>query len=258
MKRQKNNIILGVLLCLTAASLVVFGFPDIVRLEDGTFDALLSDTVPRLLGGIFMLLFLFFGNERRYLFPKRRGVPRALLWSIPCFLVALVNFPFSALITRSATVTRVDLLWIFLLKYLSVALLEETFFRGLLLPFFEKLFRTQRYAKLYAVLVTSVLFALFHLINLAFGADVPSTLLQVGYTFLIGAMLAVMLLKTENLWLCIFTHFLFDVGGMLIPELGSGIFQDTVFWVLTAALGALCAVHIILTLVALLRKKEQE
>lgn len=256
--KRRHKIVLAVLLVFTVASFVVFGFPDIVRLRDGTLDALLSDTVPRLLGGVFMLCLLFFGSERRYLLPERNGSASALLWSIPCFLVAVVNFPFSALIAGSATVTRADLIWIFLFKYLSVALLEETFFRGLLLPVLEKTFDKRRHATLLAVIVSSAVFALFHLVNLAFGADIGYTLLQIGYTFLTGAMLAVMLLETGNLWLCIAVHFLFDVGGMLVPELGVGDFQDTVFWVLTAVIGVLCAVHIVRTLVSIDRKNEHK
>ena len=255
--KRRNKAILIVLLVLTAVSLIVFGFPDIIRLRDETFDALLSDTVPRLTGGIFLICLLFFGSERRYLLPERKGIGRAFLWSIPCFLVAVVNFPFSALITGSATVMRVDLLWIFLLKCFSVALLEEAFFRGLLLPVFEKSFQKHRYAQLFAVLVSATLFALFHLINLAFGGGVGDTLLQVGYTFLTGAMFAVMLLKTGNLWLCVLAHFLFDVGGLLVFELGDGDPQDTVFWILTAVIGVLCLIHIVLTLVALMRKEDR-
>lgn len=67
-------------------------------------------------------------------------------------------------------------------------------------------------------------------------------------------MLAVVFLKTRNLWICVGLHMLFDAGGFLNSDLGTGNPQDLVFWILTAVAGVLCAVHIVWTLVQLCRK----
>jgi len=105
------------------------------------------------------------------------------------------------------------------------------------------------------VLVTSLLFGIWHLFNLLDGAAFGAVLLQVGYSFLIGAMLSTVRIRTENLWLCVFLHALFDFGGLLIPTLGTGSFQDTVFWILTALAGILCTVHVLLFLLGNDRSK---
>jgi membrane protease YdiL (CAAX protease family) len=80
-----------------------------------------------------------------------------------------------------------------------------------------------------AVLLSSVLFGLMHVANLAVGADWPTTLLQVTFTALAGAGYAAVRLRTGSLWPCIGLHALFDltfrVGNL---EAGSP-FQQLVF-----------------------------
>jgi hypothetical protein len=65
----------------------------------------------------------------------------------------------------------------------------------------------------------------------------------VGYSFLIGGMLGTVLIKTENLWVCVILHALFDFGGLIVTYLGFGEFQDIIFWILTAIGGILCLIH---------------
>lgn len=247
-KKALYDIALGASICLCLAAAVVCGIPGILRFSDETCGELLCGSLPRLAACGTLLLLLLRGDEAFLLKPRAKDFGRALLWSLPCLAVALANFPYAALIRGTAVVVRTDLLGLFLLKCLSIALSEELFFRALLLPFLKGLFASRRRGLLASVLLSSAAFALMHLVNLLFGVGLGATLLQVGYTFLLGGMFAVMLLETKNVWLCTLTHFLFDVGGMLIPDLGKGAFQDPVFWVLTAAAGVLCCVHVLLTL----------
>ncbi len=242
---SRRNVLLIVLFVPCLALIVLFGF-DILPIESEIWRNLLRETVPRLAAGGFLCLFMVMKGYGKVFLPKWKGVH--LLWAIPCFAVAAANFPFSALISGSAVIDRIDLLWLFLLKCFGIALLEESFFRALLVP----ILRGEKGRDLFAVLVSAALFAAMHLINL-FSGNVGAVFLQVGYTFLLGCMFAVMLLKTENVWLCILTHFLFDIGGTIVTDLGHGPFQDTVFWVLTAVVGVLCAVHIVLTFLRLRR-----
>lgn len=243
---KKSDALLIVLFVLCAGIVVVFGIPNIIPYSDQTMGELVADTVPRLAVLIFLIaLMATRGYEGSF---RAEWHGKGLLWSIPCFLVAIVNFPFTALVGGAATIERLDLLWLFLLKCAAIALLEETFFRGFLLPFFMERLEKNNYGVLISVVSSSALFGLMHLLNLFYGAGFGEVALQVCYTFLIGCMLAVMLLKTKNLWLCVLVHAIFDVGGTIVTDLGSGAFQDTTFWILTAAAGILCTVHIIITL----------
>lgn len=240
---KRRDVVLIILAAPCLALVVLFGF-DLLPIGDERLKVLLRETVPRLAAGLYLIvLMLLMGFGKPFLAKWR---PIHLLWAIPCLAVALVNFPYSALIAGSAALTRVDLLWVFLLKCFGIALLEESFFRALLVP----ILRGKRGGDLMAVLVSAALFAAMHLLNLISG-NVGAVMMQVGYTFLLGCMFAVMLLYTGNVWLCVIVHFLFDVGGTIVTDLGYGSFQDTIFWVLTAVIGTLCAVHIILTFVYL-------
>ncbi len=246
---KRRDIFLLILLLPCAAAIVLFGF-DLLPISDEVLQALLRETVPRLAAGGYLLIFMCLKGFSESFLPKWR--PFHLLWVLPCFAVAVVNFPFSALISGEAAIERVDLLWLFLLKCLGIALLEESFFRALLIPLLR-----EKGGDLFAVLLSAALFGAMHLLNLISG-NVGAVLLQVGYTFLLGCMFAVMLLYTGNIWLCILVHFLFDIGGTIVTDLGRGPFQDTLFWILTAVAGALCAVHIVVTFVRLRKKNSKE
>lgn len=253
---KRKTIFLAALAALCVAVIAVCSFPSLFPWDERT-NRLLCEALPRLAVGGFLL----FLAGREVLLPPKGGFLRALLWSLPCLFVALANFPYSALILGSARIDRPELLPLFLLKCLSVALMEELFFRGLLLPFLRGKFegvrvRGKKEGFALSVLVTAALFSLMHLFNLFYGATLGATALQLGYTFLLGVMFAVLFERTHNIWLCVFIHALFDVGGIIVTDLGSGGFQDTVFWILTAAAGAVCAVHILISALKM-RKREQ-
>ena len=97
-------------------------------------------------------------------------------------------------------------------------------------------------------------FGLVHLVNLAVGAGVGATVMQVGYSFLIGGMCAIVLLKTANIWYCVLLHTVFDVGGTIL-YLGGGKRWDTATVVITAVLAVIVTVFM---LISLLRIKPEE
>ena len=243
---KTNKIILYAILALSFVAAIVFSIPGLRLLADERADTLLL-RVLSLIGLSVFLICLSLLTRQTYLlrFPHK-SFPRALAWSIPCFLVAIVNFPFYALIAGTAVVERASLVPLFLFMCVLVGVSEELMFRGIIHDFIKQKLRGKKNGYLYAVLLSAAVFALWHFVNLIYGAGIVDTLLQVGYSFLIGAMLAVTYDKNRNIWLCVFIHALFDFGGMLVEYLGKGNVHDTLFWVLTSVFGVLCAIHIIL------------
>ncbi len=241
-------------ICAVAALIAIYALP-LKFSADETADALARDCAVRgaLTVAVAALAAKSCGKE---LFAVRRGRLAAdAAWCLPCLAVALANFPFSALASGSAHIDAPGLLWLFLLKCLFIAASEELLFRGLLLRLLCDALKEKPHRFVLAVTLSAAAFGLFHLFNLAEGAALPATLLQVGYTFLTGLMFACVTLKTGNIWGAIVLHFVFDAGGLIITDLGSGAFQDTVFWVLTAVCAAACAVHLIIYAV---RRDRQE
>jgi len=255
MKLKAVKILLAVATALAFAAAVVFGFDGIIPYNDKLLGKLVAETVPRLAMGIILIFWLLYAEFGKGLKPRLHGFGKSLLWSLPCFAVAVANFPFSALISGAAAVERADLIWLLLLKCFSIALMEEIFFRAILLPVvLEKL--NGKNKKFLAVIISSAVFAAAHLLNLFFGAGIGAVALQVAYSFLLGCMFAVMLLKTDNVWLCVAVHFLFDIGGMLVMDLGSGNFQNTAFWITIVAVGTLTSAHILFALAKINRGGE--
>ena len=248
--KKWNYIVTILLFILGVLCFIFFEAKPITVLQDALANKLLCGFLSRVgLSLLFIWLMFQFGNRRYMMFDRDFG--KYLMWSLPCFMVAVINFPFSALINGTASIVRGNLIGLYLLYVFGIALLEELVFRGILIVLLEDWLRNSKHKPLLTVVFGSLIFSLFHLTNLFVGADIGSTLLQCVYTFLIGAMLCTTVIKTRSLWLCCLIHFIFDVGGLLIIHIGSGSPWDTVFWILTIVSGLLCAGHIIYSLIKL-------
>lgn len=240
-KKYRKEIIILALFVLACLSLFLLGEGMFTLLEDETADKLLRETLARFLAFAFIVPVLPLCGCGKVLHFSRP--PRAYIWCLPCLFVAVANFPFSAVFGGAATVERTDLIWLFALNCLCVGLMEELLFRGLLQSLLFDVFKKR--GIIVAVAVNSALFGAWHLANLFAGASIGPTLLQAGYSFLIGAMLSSVLLRTGNIWTGVFLHALFNFGGLIVPTLGSGAFQDVIFWICTAVFGIICFAHVL-------------
>ncbi|MDE7296313.1 MAG: CPBP family intramembrane metalloprotease [Clostridia bacterium] len=250
----KQGIVTIILFVLSLTGMILCTvFP--VHSKSATANLLLADILPRACILVPLLWVMIWRYRELLGFPRPWNRKKTLIWLLPPIAVALVNFPFSALISGTATVTQPEWIWLFAIKCLLIGIVEEWFFRGILLDLFLQIAREKQRTVFLPVLFSSLAFALFHLLNLFDGAGFGAVLLQTGYSFLIGGMLAVVFCKTRNLWISVILHTVFDAGGFLIKDLGTGNPQDLVFWILTAVVGIGCAVHIILTLVHMCKRK---
>lgn len=90
----------------------------------------------------------------------------------------------------------------FLFFTLLVAFVEESIYRGLILKtLLPKGVKT-------AVITSSILFAVTHVLNVLSGQDAFQTILQIVYALLIGAVLALLMVKNKNIIPLILFHFL--------------------------------------------------
>lgn len=162
-------------------------------------------------------------------------------------LLSFNNLPIRTLLRGEARVTApVGSVFLWLLAALAIGTFEELLFRGFLLPLLLSRSHTPR-GVWGAVLGSSALFGAVHLFNLAGGAAVGATLLQCGYSSLLGALYAVIFLRTGNILPPILLHAVFDFCGYLVPQLGEGTLADaptvvvTVLLSLAAGISALAA-----------------
>lgn len=153
--------------------------------------------------------------------------PQNCLYLIPCIVIAVDNFQFSAFFSG-----KMQLLYDkpadFLLFFgycICIGLFEEIVFRGIIFSIIAGIFSKDRKGFLKTYVVSSLVFGLAHLFN-GFSAG---TLLQVGYTILTGGLFAFCLIKTKNILCCAFIHGLYNFCGLLFDAqqgLGNGVVFD--------------------------------
>ncbi len=221
--------------------LAVFSFYDIVIFEDALLNTFMLESITYLLAAAALFVIAFcIKMPDIFIFKTCR---REFLLILPAFSVAAANFPFGALFFGGAAITRTDAIPLFIIWCVLSALLEEIIYRGFLLTFLMDLTDG---AKIKSALLSSLIFSVSHAANFFIGNNIGATFLQIGYTFLIGIMLAFVTLVTKNIWLPALVHAVFNIGGRILEKLGTGSPWELIFWILTIVCGVLAAIHILI------------
>ena len=169
---------------------------------------------------------------------------RDVLLIIPCCLVAINNFPFISVFSGEAIL---DTKWYFVILFavqcFLVGLFEETAFRGCVFMLILEKKHATRKEIFYSIILSSLVFGGIHIVNLFVGAGIVPVVLQLGYSFLIGAMCSVVLLVTKRLWLSIIIHSVFNFAGGLVPTLGSGEIWPMSTVILTVVVSLIVAAY---------------
>ncbi len=215
---------------------------------------LITMTLTRSIGAVvFLVVLLTLGY--RVVNPLAKPMGRALLFCMPAALVAINNAPLLGLAWGQVTVTGTagQIGW-FVAESLAIGLFEELAFRGVALLVITERRHATRMELFRGIVLSSAVFGLLHLTNLLTSSP-GAVFLQMGYSFLIGAMCAMVLFKTANIWLCVLLHAVYDVGGNMLGKIAEGRMWNTPTVVITAVLGVATAVFYV---VAFLRMKPEE
>ena len=172
------------------------------------------------------------------------------------FVIVLNNLPIECLIRGEGGVTQPFYVVLLLaLECFCIGLFEEMAFRGFFMTMMLRRYHESKKQICLVVIATSVLFGLVHMLNLfeGFGAF-GQVMQQVGYSVLVGAMCAVVMLLTGNVWYAVLIHGMFDFCGMVLPVAGYG----TWFYPLTIGItvGLVLIVGSYLTVRLIKTKKE--
>ena len=217
-----------------------------VLTEDTVLAPLVSMTLTRMIGAVvFLSLMLYEGYH--VLHPLQKPFLKGLLFTLPPFLVVVNNMPILSMIRGDAYFVHSAPLYLFWFaaECLAIGLFEEFAFRGVIFLMFAEKRHTTRKGLFWSLILSSAVFGGVHLLNVLMGAGIGGVILQIGYSFLIGAMCSVVLLKTRNIWLCVILHAVYDFCGTLMPTLGAGTWWDTPTVVFTAVLAVATAAYLI-------------
>lgn len=229
----KRDRILRICAAAAAVLFVVYTVVDPKLSADDTTQNLLRSTLSRVLGSAVFLFVLLYQRNRLFAKPTAACLPAFL----PALAVVVNNFPILSAASGDAYLTRPELVPLFALDAWMIGVFEEIAFRGVLFPLLLENRRGTTRQIFRTTVAVSAVFGLVHLVNLIEGAGIGPTLLQVGYSFLIGGMCSIVLLKSGNLLLCILLHAVYDFCGGLYPALGAGSWWDTPTVIWTAVLG---------------------
>lgn len=239
-------------IAITLAAIIVLLLCEIVGVErffSGDADERLivsaEMTLTRAIGGVvFLTILVYLGYK--VLDPFKKPFWRGILVCLPAFAVVLNNFPIQPVVFGLASITSPP--WriaLFAAECLMVAFFEETCFRGVVFLGFLKKRRYTRGGRFLAIVFSAAVFAVVHLLNLFFNASLPAVILQIGYSFLIGAMCSVVLMKTSNIWVCILIHAIYNFGGAIIENCGEGTIWNPISVTLTAVVAVAVTAYMI-------------
>lgn len=214
--------------------------------DDEALNEILQTILTRGYGSVMFTVLLFYLGYRVV---RPQNILRSILFALPCFAVVINNLPIIALLRGDAYLVKpTSYILLFALGCLLIGLFEETAFRGAIFLMLLEKRRNDTKQIFWTAVWSSAIFGGIHLFNLIGGAGIGATLQQVGYSFLIGGMCSVVLLKTKNIWLCALLHAIFDFCGYLIPLLGDGSLWDTPTIIITAVLAVAVTAYIVTAL----------
>lgn len=130
-----------------------------------------------------------------------------LLYFIPFVIVASVNIWSGIHINHS--MIQIILIAICMI---CVAFIEEVIFRAFLMKALMNI------SSVLAIIVSSSLFGIIHLMNILSGAELLATILQVFYAMAFGFMCAAFFYKTDNIIPCIICHGVGNALDVFLPE----------------------------------------
>jgi len=190
----------------------------------------LSDSVADLLDKIILnLIVIFFAiNEiiRLNLWTKAglsfKKMHDPHLYLILLFYLFIFTGGFSILKIIDSKDLVSAIVGLFLIKSITVGILEEVVFRGLIQSKIIESYEGQKNGIIKGVLISAFLFGIAHLVNI--GQDyisIDGIIRQIFAAFCLGSLFGVILLRTKNVYPIIITHFaisFFSLLGTLFPE----------------------------------------
>lgn len=175
--------------------LVAFPFDLFIK---NNFYILLAQIIVRLVFIIFIFLF-----SKKYMRKIEFKLKKLDLFFLPLIVILFCNFYYLAITNNGFNIRYDNLFFIRLISIIFISISEELLFRNLILN------NLSFKSKLVNIIISSLIFALYHLVYF-FSSFNPFDLLIVLYTFGLGMILGFIYEYSNNFLYIILYHFLFN------------------------------------------------
>jgi membrane protease YdiL (CAAX protease family) len=201
-------VILTALLCTFMAALGM-AVPQIMGLGDSkTYMVATVFLVISIIAGLFIMI-KSRSSLTDYGFRKnQKGTFQKVWFYIPLLIMEILPI---AVFGFDADIAKTDYI-ILAFFTISVGFNEEIYFRGLALKFLEGK-GTKK-----AIICSSVIFGILHIVNVFNGKNTLYVVLQVLFAFLVGFVLAELVSFTKSLWLVIIWHASHDYISLITQD----------------------------------------
>ncbi len=176
-----------------------------------------------LIYAVALIVYLLRQRKKRYLFGFNiRIKPIDCLYFLPLLILPAVNIILLDNLFDPFTI----------ILFMGVCVIEEIFFRNFL--FFAL---NQRFSLILSIILSSVIFALFHAVNLLNSFDILFVSLQIVSSFAVGVCFSALAIKFKSLLPSAVAHFLINLTGM-------GVIS-TQKWVWAVLIGASSIIYLV-------------
>lgn len=196
-----NSLILVIIIYITASILGGFIGENIFKLSIEY-----SDYFRKILVSIFLLIFLFYFNEKPIFDNKN---------SLLGFLYILIVFIMTLFFNNNFLSFNFKILYIY--ETLSIGLFEEVLYRGISFYFLNYIPIDHNKKAYFTLYLSSTLFAAAHLTNFfSTSQGITQTIVQIIYAFCLGTIFAICYLTTHNIIFSISAHCISDLTSLMI------------------------------------------
>ena len=137
---------------------------------------------------------------------------KKLLYFIPLVIMPILNLIFGVYMNYS-----IQEIVLIIITMIGASFMEEILFRSHLVRNYEP------FGKGYAIVLSSMIFSMFHLLNLTSSANVLLTIIQLLSAFFIGLLFSSILIKTNTVIPCFICHSMINVSNIFMNQKISSI-----------------------------------
>ncbi len=166
------------------------------------------------------LVLLFLSKTSKLELVTRRGCSFLRGLIVGLYLIALIAQSLASSIlygiSADANILAPWLVIAFFISRLMIGVSEEFYFRGVFAETLLEKFGTGKAGVYKACMISSVVFAVFHILNLFAGHEPIEVLSQCINAFVVSIMITAIYFRSGNLWVIAFIHGLYDIASGFI------------------------------------------